>query len=93
MPKFLFRGGYSPEGLRGLAKKKASARQEAIAKNLERWGKDSTLFTKPPMRSIGTSTIWLKLECERMRSVIMASCRLGLDLGIQRYSHVATMRV
>ena len=24
-------------------------------------------------RSIGTSTIWLKLECERMRSVIITS--------------------
>jgi uncharacterized protein with GYD domain len=35
MPKFLIRGSYSAEGLRGLKKDKASGRQKAIAKACE----------------------------------------------------------
>jgi uncharacterized protein with GYD domain len=34
MPKFLIQASYTPEGLRGLAKDKASGRQKAIAQAL-----------------------------------------------------------
>ena len=38
MPKFLIEGSYTPEGLRGLAKDKASGRQAAVSEALNSLG-------------------------------------------------------
>jgi uncharacterized protein with GYD domain len=59
MPKFLIEGSYSPEGLRGLAKDKASGRQAAVKDALTSLG--GTL--EAVYYALGDADVYVLCEC------------------------------